>query len=104
MDGIIDGIMSHGRGTLLPKFDVESAYSYVSVHSEKCYLLGMKWQGGASLGYSRKYPYHTMNSEGKGGRVWIFLESPIDLVLPFGLYLAAYNFSSIAYLLQWIMA
>ena len=37
VDDIIDGIMLLGRGTLLAKFDVESAYDR--------YLLGMQWQG-----------------------------------------------------------
>ena len=45
VDDIIDGIMSLGRGTLLAKFDVESAYRIIPVHPNDLYLLGMQWQG-----------------------------------------------------------
>ena len=45
VDDIIDGIMSLGRGTLLAKFDVESAYRIIPVHPNDRYLLGMQWQG-----------------------------------------------------------
>ena len=75
VDDVIEGIMSHGRGTLLAKFDVESAYRNVPFHSDDRYLLGMKWQG--------KYF--------------------VDLALPFGLRSAPYIFSSIADLLEWIL-
>ena len=37
--------MSFGQGTLLAKFDVESAYQNIPVHPEDCYLLSMKRQG-----------------------------------------------------------
>ena len=42
---IIDEIMSLGRGTLLGKFDMESAYRIIPIHLNDCYLLGMQWQG-----------------------------------------------------------
>ena len=45
VDDIIDRIMSLGRGTLLAKFDVESAYRITPVHPNDGYLLGMQWQG-----------------------------------------------------------
>ena len=45
VDDIIDGIMSLRRGTLLAKFDVESAYCIIPVHPYDLYLLGMQWQG-----------------------------------------------------------
>ena len=45
VDDIIDRIMSLGRGTLLAKFDVESAYHITPVHPNDGYLLGMQWQG-----------------------------------------------------------
>ena len=72
---VIEGIMSHGRGTLLAKFDVESVYRNVPVHLDDRYLLGMKWQG--------KYF--------------------VNLALPFGLPSAPYIYSSIADLLEWIL-
>ena len=67
--------MSHGQGTLLAKFDVESAYRIIPVHSHDRYLLGMKWRG------------------------YYF----IDLALPFGLRSAPFIFSSFADLLEWIL-
>ena len=45
MDDIIDGIMRYGRGTLMAKFDVESAYRNVTIHPEDHFLLGMQWSG-----------------------------------------------------------
>ena len=42
VDDVISGIMSFGQGTLLAKFDVESAYRNIPVHPEDRYLLGMK--------------------------------------------------------------
>ena len=35
--------MSLGWGTLLAKFDVESAYRIIPVHPNDLYLLGMQW-------------------------------------------------------------
>ena len=75
VDDIITGIMSFGRGALLAKFDVESAYRIVPVHPDDRYLLGMQWRG--------KYF--------------------IDMALPFGLRLAPYIFSSVADLAEWIL-
>ena len=45
VDDIIDRIMSLGRGTLLAKFDLESAYRITPEHPNDRYLLGMQWQG-----------------------------------------------------------
>ena len=75
VDDVISGIMSFGRGTLLAKFDVESAYRNIPVHPEDRYLLGMKWQGNYF----------------------------IDMALPFGLRSAPFIFSSVADLLEWIL-
>ena len=74
VDNVINGIMSFGRGSLLAKFDVESAYRHALVHSDDHYLLGMKW------------------------RVKYF----IDLALPLGLHSAPYIFLSFTDLLVWI--
>ena len=75
VDDVISGIMSFGRGTLLAKFDVESAYWNIPVHPEDRYLLGMKWQANYF----------------------------IDMALPFGLRSAPFIFSSVADLLEWIL-
>ena len=75
VDDIISGIMSFGRGTLLAKFDVESAYRNIPVHPEDHYLLGMKWQGNYF----------------------------IDMALPFRIRSAPFIFSCVADLLGWIL-
>ena len=75
VDDIVSGIMSLGRGSLLAKLDVESAYRHVPVHSNDRYLLGMKWRA--------KYF--------------------IDSALPFALLSAPYIFLSFADLLVWIL-
>ena len=41
MDDIIDEIMSLCQGTLLAKFDAESAYRIIPIHLNDRYLLGM---------------------------------------------------------------
>ena len=33
-----------GKGALMAKFDVESAYHNVPVHPSDCHLLGVKWR------------------------------------------------------------
>ena len=70
---IIGRTMSYGQGTLMTKFDAESAYRNVPVHSDDHYLLGMKWRGNYF----------------------------IALTLPFGLHL--HIFSSTEDLLEWIL-
>ena len=37
VDDVISGIMSFGQGTLLARFDVESAYRNIPVHPEDCF-------------------------------------------------------------------
>ena len=71
---LLTGFMSLGRGTLLAKFDVESAYRIIPVHSNDLYLLGMQWQGNYF----------------------------VYITLPFGLPSAPYVFSSVADLVDWV--
>ena len=75
VDEVIKGIMTRGRGTLMAKFDVDSAYPNVAIHPNDRPLLGMQWRG--------KYF--------------------VDLVLPFGLRSVPFIFTSIADLVEWIL-
>ena len=75
VDAVIEGIMARGRGTLMAKFDVASAYRNVAIHPDDRPLLGMQWRG--------KYF--------------------VDLVLPFGLRSAPFIFTSIADQVEWIL-
>ena len=75
VDTFIDGIMAGGRGTLLAKFDVASAYHNVAVHPLDRPLLGMKWRD--------KYY--------------------VDMALPFSLRSAPYIFTAIADAVQWML-
>ena len=75
VDDTIDGIMSLGRGTLLAKFDVESAYRIIPVHPNDLDLLVTQWQGNYF----------------------------VDITLPFGLPSAPYVFSSVADLVEWVL-
>ena len=75
VDDVISGIMMYGRGTLMAKFDIESAYRIVPVHSDDLFLLGMQWRGSFF----------------------------VDLALPFGLHSAPFIFTAIANLLEWIV-
>ena len=75
VDSFIEGIMARGRGTLMAKFDVASAYRNVAVHPQDRSLLGMRWRG--------KYY--------------------VDMALPIGLRLALYIFTAIADMVEWVL-
>ena len=67
-------VVARGKGCLLAKLDLESAYRMVPVHPEDRPLLGMKWKGS----------------------VWM------DTTLPFGLRSAPIIFNVVADCLQWM--
>ena len=71
----IDLIVKTGRGALMGKVDIKSAYRIIPVHASNRYLLGMSWRG--------KYY--------------------VDLALPFGLRSAPAIFNSLADLFHWIL-
>ena len=64
-----------GRGALIAKFDVQSAFRNLAVLPSQRYLLGMKWRG----------------------------KFFVDLVLPFGLHSAPFIFNSVAEMVEWIL-
>ena len=65
-----------GRGTLLAKLDIKSAYRNIPIHPGDRHLLGMQWQGA------------------------VF----VDACLPFGLRSAPKIFNATADALEWIIA
>ena len=67
-------VISLGRGALLAKFDLESAYRLVPVHPQDRLLLGVKWEG-----------------------------ATLDGTLPFGLWSAPKVFTAVADAMLWIM-
>ena len=67
-------VIAIGRGTLLAKLDLESAYRMVPVHPDDRRFLGMQWQG----------------------------KVLVDMALPFGLRSAPKVFNLLADCLQWI--
>ena len=75
VDDTIDRIMSLGRGTLLAKFDVESAYRIIPIHLNDRYLLGMQWQANYF----------------------------VDMALFFGFRSAPYISSSVSDLVEWVL-
>ena len=75
MDDIIKMVSKFGPGTLMAKFDVESAYRNIAIHPSACHLFGLKWHNA----------YY------------------IDLALPFGLRSAPAIFNSVAELVEWIL-
>ena len=75
VDQIIRSVSRLGKGALMAKFDLESAYRNVPVHPSYRYLLGMKW-------HNQYY---------------------VDLALPFGLRSAPFIFNVIADLVEWIL-
>ena len=75
VDDAVRIIARKGRGTLLAKLDLESAYRMVPVHPDDRHLLGMEWEDSLY----------------------------IDTVLPFGLRSAPKIFNALADALLWIM-
>lgn len=75
VDAFIDGIMARGRGTLMAKFDVASAYRNIAVHPRDRYLLGMRWRDSFF----------------------------VDLALPFGLRSAPFIFTAVADMVEWML-
>lgn len=37
-------VLNHGQGAWLAKVDIAEAYRLVPLHSDDCWLLGMKWK------------------------------------------------------------
>ena len=72
VDQIIGSVSRLGKGALMAKFDVESAYRNVPVHPSDRHLLRMKWRD----------QYY------------------VDLALPFGLRSAPFIFNAIAALVE----
>ena len=44
VDEAVEMVVSEGHGSLMAKFDIESAYRIIPVHSEDRALLGMVWR------------------------------------------------------------
>ena len=75
VDDIIEQVLSLGKGSLMAKMDIESAFCIVPVHPDDRPLLGMNWDG----------------------------QLYIDLTLPFGLRSAPKIFNSLADALEWVV-
>lgn len=76
LDQILKMVGKLGKGALMAKFDVQSAYRNVPVHPSDRYLLGLKWRDSYF----------------------------VDLVLPFGLRSAPFIFDSVASAIEWILS
>lgn len=75
VDDVAQRVRTLGRGTLLAKLDILSAYRIIPVHPDDRNLFGMRWQGVVCL----------------------------DAALPFGLRSAPKIFSAVADALLWVM-
>lgn len=75
LDEVVHAIGRKGKGALLAKMDLESAYRIIPVHPSDRHLIGMEWKG----------------------KVYV------DLALPFGLRSAPKIFNSVADALEWIL-
>lgn len=75
VDDVAQMIASMGRGTLLAKMDLKSAYRMIPVHPEDRWLLGMKWRD----------------------------QTYVDTCLPFGLRSAPLIFTAVADALEMIV-
>ena len=75
VDDVADRIVSMGKGSLMPKFDLKAAYRNVPVHPDDRWFLGMVWE---DMLY-------------------------VDTVLPFGLRSALAIFNALAEKLAFVM-
>ena len=75
VDNAAKGITAYGRGALMIKVDIRSAYRVVPIHPDDRWLLGMMWEGS------------------------VF----VDTALPFGLRSAPKIFSALADAAEWIV-
>ncbi len=75
VDEIVDSVLYMGRGTLLAKSDIKSAFRIVPVHPADRHLLGMEWDN----------------------------QLYIDATLPFGLRSAPKIFNALADALEWVI-
>ena len=75
LEEVVHAIGRKGKGALLAKMDLESAYRIIPVHPSDRHLIGMEWKG----------------------KVYV------DLALPFGLGSAPKIFNSVADALEWIL-
>ena len=75
VDEAIQKIVSLGRGTLLAKIDIRSAFRLIPMHPADCHLLAMEWRGATY----------------------------IDTCRPFSLRSAPKLFNVLADLLEWIL-
>jgi len=75
VDDAVQTILALGKGTVMTKFDIKSAYRIVLVYPADRRMLGMIWQG----------------------KVYV------DTVLPFGLRSAPKIFTAVADALQFIL-
>ena len=74
VDAVAMVVAEMGRGTILAKVNIRSAYRLVPVHPEDRWLLGMMWNGGLY----------------------------VDTVLPFGLRSAPKIFTAVADAIEWV--
>lgn len=75
IDDVVHMLANLGKGALIAKFDIESAFRNIPVHHLDRHLLGMTWR-------SKYY---------------------VDLMLPFGLRSAPCIFNSVADMVEWIL-
>ena len=75
VDDVASCAVGLGRGALLAKIDIESAYRLVPVHPDDRYLLGIRWKG----------------------------KIVVDGMLPFGLRSAPKIFTMVADTLEWVI-
>ena len=45
VDEVVQGILQHGKGTMMAKMDICQAYRNIPIHPCDRPLLGMKWKG-----------------------------------------------------------
>ena len=45
VDNVIQNVLQTGKGSLLAKIDIESAFCNIPAYPQACHLLGMLWDG-----------------------------------------------------------
>ncbi len=84
IDEAAEGILARGRGTLLAKLDLESAYRMIPVHPCDRPLLGMKWNGQCFLDTALPFGLRSapkLFNVFADGLAWIFRSRATEFVI-----------------------
>lgn len=86
-DASVEWVRRFGKGALLAKMDIESAFCWLPVHPESLHLLGCCWEGcyfidcclpmGCSLSCAYFEAFSSFFGMGSSQRFWVLVGHPL---------------------------